>query len=955
MLPRAPLRWMAVLLAAAASACGLARPALAAEPKPSPALLTDWKECEKYREKVVHPAATVKPDDLRRARENIRRCKWARDYVAGLRSSADRIEKTFTREYLERMIEPTTPGTAGPCVACRDKGRAWHPNGDWDWSPDNPDQLKCRACGTVFPNGKYPESVVVEARWGKGQKLSFVGGETFRCFSYAQARPSYTGIIRGRKVQHVTGLLQTLATAYALSGEARYARAAKAVLLRFAEVFPEYLVRAGYGYGETAGLDPHVAAEHIQNLPADELVYPPNKPDRKIHTGYWSASRVGTSGMDGAWVVRVAESYDLTCVAEDGGAPVYSRDERIRIERDLLLESVWLAVCDPGINNKSVGNRAGAAVVGMCLGHPGLVRFGLLGFQRAVDEWFLPDGGTSESPAYAMMTMNGIRPLALALRDYADPPGFVEPEGKRLDGFNAFRDTRYGDCWQGLLWTLQGDLRFPPSADSYRSTDIGASYAELLAMAYPTDEHRAFLKATSTGDVPAGDAARNAMLYREPAAETPQTPPLALPDVVFPFLAQGYLRSGPAGRDSLALLNASDWGGHHHQDSLNLYYWKDGRELLSDLGYLWDHPDRLMTVRTLAHNLAMIDAREQQTKGRGGSFELFSVTPRVKVMQASSAAYGPESTCRRTCVLVDRGAAGSYLVDIFRASGGQKREYVFHGPNLNCTVKGLATQDGWPDLSAAQPVRSQEPWSVAWSFDDGYAFEAFAPGSAKEAVLIGREWGQRDHRNSDRGARLPYLIRRSEGAGGTDAFVSVFAGSPKGQRLVQSLRLLPLAAGAPADAVAVSVQTSQGADLVVSNPAGAKVTVGAAATDGRAAVVLAEGGKNGGLCLVGGRTLQAPGAELALPAAAWTGAVLGTFSERGASWFEVASALPADAGVAGQTIFVLDGPLRRAYPIRAVEKAGDKLRVYTKRDGQGFEARPATQWELPATACWPRE
>ncbi|MCY3023595.1 MAG: heparinase II/III family protein, partial [Planctomycetota bacterium] len=574
------------------------------------------------------------------------------------------------------------------------------------------------------------------------------------------------------------------------------------------------------------------------------------------------------------------------------------------------------------------------------------------------EEWFLPDGGTSESPAYAMMTMDGIRPLALAFRDYSDPPGFVGPDGKRLDDFNAFRDTRYGDCWQGLYWTLQGDLRFPPSADSYRTTAIGTSFGELVAMAYPTDEHAAYLKAVSPKDTPSGDAARSAVFYRKSGTETRQAPPLALPDVVFPFLAQGYLRTGPAGRDSLALLNASDWGGHHHQDSLNLYYWNDGHELLSDLGYLWDHPDRLMTVRTLAHNLVMSDGREQLTKGRGGSFHLFSVTPCAKVMEASSTAYGPDCVYRRTCVVMNHGAAGSYLVDIFRASGGQKRDYVFHGPNLNCTVKGPrpeAAKEGLSDLSAAQPTRCEGPWSVAWSFDDGYVFEVFAPGSAREAVRIGTEWGQRDHKNSDRGTRLPYVMRRIEGAGATDVFVSVFAGSPKGRGLVQSVRLTALPAGALADAVAVSVQTSRGTDVVVSMLNQARVTVGEVATDGRVAAVLAADGKTTGLCLVGGRMLKAPGAELALPEAVRKGNVLAAVSERGASWFEVDGDLAVENGLAGQTLFVLDGAVRRAYPIRGIEKAGDKLRVYTRRDGQGFEARPARQWELPVTGSWPQE
>ena len=115
----------------------------------------------------------------------------------------------------------------------------------------------------------------------------------------------------------MAGRLDTLATAYALIEEPRYARGAKAILLRFADVFPEYLVRAGYGYGEYAGMDPHVASERINNLPEDELVYPPNKPDRKIYTGYWSASRIGTSGMDGGWNLYISKVIHEACIGLD--------------------------------------------------------------------------------------------------------------------------------------------------------------------------------------------------------------------------------------------------------------------------------------------------------------------------------------------------------------------------------------------------------------------------------------------------------------------------------------------------------------------------------------------------------------------------------------------------------------------------------------------------------------
>ena len=1109
---------------------------------------TDWSDWEKYRDQVVHPCCTIKPDDLARARRNIEQYEWARKYADSVRGSADGILERLNPEYLEQMIEPTTPGGVGPCPACRAQGLPWHPNGQFSWSSERPDEIKCRVCGTVFPNEEYPESVVLECTWGRGQKVSFYGGDTFKTFGYRYERPSFTGMIRRAKVGYMIGRLSTLGIAHALTEDARYARGARDILLRFAEVFPEYLVRAGYGYGEYCGMDPHVAAKHISDLPEDELAYPPNKPDRKLYAGYWAASRLGTNGMDGGYVSMLAEAYDLTCTAEENGQPVYAEDERIRIERDVLLEASYLAACDNRINNKSVGNRAGAAIVGVCVGHPGLVRFGLDGFKRTVNEWFLPDGGTSESPAYAMMTMGGIRKFALVFRDYSNPPGYAAPDGSRLDGFNAARDTLYGDCWQGLIWTLQGNLRFPPSADSYRTTAIGASYAELIAVSYPTEEHFALLKELGRGETPGSPGL--AIFYREPALEEREVVPFALPDVVFPYLSQGYLRTGETGRDSLVMLNASDAGGHHHYDSLNLYYFKDGRELLSDLGYLWDHPDSYQTKRTWAHNLVMLDGGDQRMKGRGGSFHLFSLTPRVKAMEASSSAYERASLYRRTCVQIDHGEAGSYLVDIFRAAGGREREYVFHGPNNEHEVQGLdraaarpeeqpevrfalrfqlpalgevfvddveirevaadgsegpnlapnpsvaegeqgqpppgwdcyhgngkadwgagtpgrtdercawieatapdenghinlallcgesdgytganallgklgptyrlrfslcgsaprvnvgtvawpndpsspgdrhhasvdvggpvAAGEDWkayegtftlvrkgPELANAQQADGSGPWSIAWSLGDDYLFEAFAPGASGETVVIGDGWGQRDHRNSDRGATLPYIVRRRQGtrgevetgaqgdARGVDIFAAVFVGGPKGEALVRGVSRLPLPDDAPPAAIALAIETSQGTDVVVSMIEPAPLTVatwgGGVTTDGRIAVVLEAGGRASAACLIAGTLLEAGEVKMTLPTAALSGNILDAGSEGGSSWFVVDAELPTGNTLVGSVLFAGDGAPSRGYPIRGVEEVDGQTRVLTKLDDAGFEARSAETWEIPVTAAW---
>ena len=415
---------------------------------------------------------------------------------------------------------------------------------------------------------------------------------------------------------------------------------------------------------------------------------------------------------------------------------------------------------------------------------------------------------------------------------------------------------------------------------------------------------------------------------------------------------------GQAGRQSLLLLNASDWGGHHHYDSLNLYYWKENRELLSDLGYLWDHPDKRHTYRTFAHNLVMIDGREQVRRGRGGSYHLFSVMPRVKVMEASSQAYGPDGLYRRTCVEVDHGPAGDYVLDVFRAGGGKTRDYVFHGPAGNCQTDGLtlaairADSPPGPELPLTnlRIADGASPWRVSWSLDN-YNFHAFAPGNAEEQVMVGDGWGQRDHRNTDRDVTLPYIVRRRQGQTACDAFVTVFVGGPQDKPLVEAVRLLPLEPGGSTGAVAVQVTTSEGVDLIVSSPDQKQVTVirntGRLTTDGHFAAILAENGKPARAVLLEGTRLDYGRMHLELPGARLEGKIVDRGTQPGRSYFAIDCSLPSSESLVGQTLFAIDGPTRRAYPIRAVERSEGSTRVYTKDKGCGFEARAADRWELP--------
>ncbi|MDO8541181.1 MAG: heparinase II/III family protein [Opitutaceae bacterium] len=785
----------------------LASIAAAAEP------LFDWSDWQSYRGTVQHPSGALKPADLARARENLQRYAWARSHLAGLEQNSRTYLARLTPEFLALMIPETTPGDSKftPCPACRESGKPVHPHGMWNWHVTSPDQLTCEVCHTIYPNERHPETVVLEPQTRKSQRLAYYGGEPFVIFSYRTGRPSFTGNIRARKVGFMSSLARSMAEAYLLTGKTEYAAGVRLILLRFAACYPGWLVHTGYG--EYADMDARVAAEFINQLPEPELCPPPNQPDRRLHTGYWTAGRATGGGQESGFVRKMVEAYDFTCTAHGAeGRPLYADDEREKIERDLLLESTVLLVADKQINNKSVGNRTAAALVGLCVGHPRLVRFGWEGFQRTVDGWFLPDGTTSESPAYAMMTLGNIWDLPQALRGYSDPPGYRDASGQRLDGVDLYHGTSYGRAWEACFKGLQGNLRYPPFADSYPSSGLGSHFVELMVANYPEHpEYLSLLKETSGRGLTRSHVPV-ALYYREPGLEEKPAPPLRLPDWCAPELRIGHLRTGNDGRESLLLLSASHWGGHHHLDSLNLYYAKHGTEVLSDLGYLWDHPRKSQTTRTVAHNTVLIDEKEQVTKERGGDVLLFRTSAHVKVMEASSRAYPGAKLYRRTSAIIDHGGGRNYVVDFFRVAGGQRQDFVYHAAVKAAEFDGAsfapATSPKFYDFGNVCAAGEPGVWRATWKNGEMNCM-AWNVGQKGERAFVADGWGQRDWRNSDLGATLPYIVRRTEGDAAR-TFITVFEAHEGVAAFVRQVTLVDPAG-------ILTVETADGTDYVMSH------------------------------------------------------------------------------------------------------------------------------------------
>ena len=432
--------------------------------------------------------------------------------------------------------------------------------------------------------------------------------------------------------------------------------------------------------------------------------------------------------------------------------------------------------------------------------------------------------------------------MAQAARGYSDPAGYLDPAGKRIDNLDLYHQTPYHRVLAAFFNGLQGDLYYPPYADSFLSTRLDPAYLELMVANYPDkQEYLSLLKKLCGNDLslhsgsgeflgkngdddslpaqelpyslakPTGFSSFS-LFYRKPELENAGSPELVLPDYCPPDLRIGHLRTGKDGRESLLLMSASHWGIHHDYDSLNIYYWKQGHEILSDLGYLWDHPLKPQTKRTFAHNTVVINQKNQLDRKRGGEVLLFETSDHVKVMEMSSSAYEEATVYKRTSAIIDHGNGRNYVVDFFRVEGGDIQDYVFHGVDKICEVKGRRLRQindiELYDLQNIRTASGKRKWKVFWKSEDDFNCVAWSPGQADETVFVADGWGQRDWKNSDIGATIPYIVRRCIGSG-MKTFISVFEGYKGDNPFVQDVKLTD-----PAGTIVV--KTESGEDYIMS-------------------------------------------------------------------------------------------------------------------------------------------
>lgn len=894
-------------------------------------ILNQW---EKNRHLINSPCVFHEQDHLENIREKVSQEDEA---LCQLRSDLQEQYEyllNFVQDDLINMIPDTTPG---PCLFnLPPEHDAGMPHGMWKWNPLNPDYITDEVTGTVFPNDQYKEEGVLNTTWGKPQTFTFYTGKGMEYNRY-YLYPSFTGMIRYKKTEYMIHAAYNLALLYYLTDDLRYALKSADILLRFADVYPYWLVHGMYG--DIADMDPVSAGADPRNLPKERTCMAPNEPKKEIHVGYWGLARGSCSGMEGSQItLPAAIAYDLIAgIQMRSGTPILTQEEKLHIEKNLLIESATLTYNDPALNNKNTGNRIGIMAVGLVTGIDDFVHMGIDCFKQIVENWYLKDGSTSESPAYSMMVMNTMWILSEMLEGYK---GFSHTE----EPVPVYDWYKYHAVWKGMYDTLLQNLLYPASADSYPDSALNPTYCNILARRFNRPEYWALLANTKTKNK---ERAIRGIKYIANGDEGPKNPALIFRDQFFPELRQGYLRIGKDNSMGTLILNASEWGIHHHQDSLNLYYFYNGTEWLSDLGYLWDQPHKHMTVRTAAHQLVIVDEKEQVTKGRNGFLHHFVVKEPINLVDLSSDVYTDVDTYRRASLIVEHEDNRHYILDLFHVDGGTVKDYLLHGINFNYVLQGcqcVKSDQAMPyDLKDAIELSLFEQPRVTWNNGRTHRFDVFLPKTDKsnEATYMTKGFGQRG--KTDLGAEIPYLLRRYDG---TDAhtFVTVM-GASQDRATVKCFNYETDSTG---KSILVRIMLEDGTEDGIlyqfekpDHPF--ETSLGSISFDGVMAYITITDNKANIISMYGGTSLIIGGCSVNTGVGHETGDIEDT-DEFG---FYVNVPLDTAKRWIGNTVYITDGIKRTGYPV--VDVAQDNGRVYIRtlnESGDGFMFMGGSSWRM---------
>lgn len=804
---------------------------------------------------VRHPVLLTDAQ-VEHARRNIATAGWAADWYKRQIAQADYVADQDDG-YVARMIPELTPTnsygfTCPNCVDKKSQEGVGLPIMVWDYH--RPDVCSCRVCGQEYPSDAYPESARLVCPRSNQTFTYYLNDEERahpddRSGKYAwhwvnhPIHVSFTGVIRQSKIGFMIAASRSLALAYRMTGQDRYARRAIRILERMAHCYRNWLY---HDYWDTvADCDPMYAAWHDKELPLEWKrhlcgeAYKNDIFDRvAMLQSYWGAGRIHPSTDSIPNVATLAWAYDSVYNAVDAdGRSLWSDEQRNRVERDLLLEyemggEPFVGGADKAttVNNKAPAVYHAQAVVARCLGLPRLADTALRGYEAIRDQSFLFDGFSRESPAYTNMFLSQLVQVPEELHGFVWPMGLAGRQGV-VDVYK--NDPRLRLMFRAMLDQLRPDGRYPPLSDTMENCTPALNLVEIGLRRYP-EYYDGVFPALSLNQTPSEYATLN--LAGDQIANDKGLRP---PEILFPGWQTAFLRHGEGPQASVLSMTFSPPGNHRHDDNLSVFYSDRGRTILGDHGYVGDMPVNKWIHGTLSHNLVVVDNAEQLQRSEGKSrkpqLRRMFTSPKLSLVEAASDAYGQCREYRRLAALVKGPAAQTFMIDIFRVKGGDRHDYrVFSELASSDAAEGrleffglsMPPEPPLPQVGASlkledifglrdtRGVDSPPPnWQATWlEPKHRYRLWMLTPVDRVEASN-----GPGQENRNQPGRRVRYLDVVRSGKSIDSTFVAVHEPSgPDGTMPIQTVERLELPATAGPDAVAIRIVSSWGTYLVFS-------------------------------------------------------------------------------------------------------------------------------------------
>lgn len=291
-------------------------------------------------------------------------------------------------------------------------------SGVYSWSIDNPEQITCNYCGTVYPNEQFPQDQTISGQNALGETVTY---------RYHQDRERddlrifIDGHILMYRRQWILGQLQALGRAWLATGRPEYARRAVLILDRIAQVYPHY----------------PAMRQWITTFRFQDFQEPPY---------------MGAGGRWGRWMASelpsgVIEAYDMVYDSDQFEALSAQRgyDVRERLERDFFRATFeYVNTFERHTGNMAPFYLRTAAHMGRVMGEPRYVHWAHHWALEILRGGCFYDGTWREAPSYHYQVMGGLQRVFDALQGYSDPEGYVdEVDGTRFDDLSLEEDLPF--------------------------------------------------------------------------------------------------------------------------------------------------------------------------------------------------------------------------------------------------------------------------------------------------------------------------------------------------------------------------------------------------------------------------------------------------------------------------------------------------------------------------------